>query len=268
MKKIAVVSIFIGDYDLLWKEFIESALVNFLPDSNKDFFIFTDSEDIINYKNSMIHPIKVSNEGWVLNTTRRFDFILSISDVLKIYDFCFFYQSNSLFLSKIFVEEILQDNLITVFKHPILNAMHPYSRTYERRKFSSAYVKYGDEPDFYYQACAFGGPSELFINLSYLSNILLIQDRTKSIMATWHDESYFNKVLIEYKINIKISSSKYIYPENLVPIKDIKVLMRDKNKYFISTRDKYKYNFFSKVKLSIYHRLKVLYESILIKLDR
>jgi hypothetical protein len=264
--KIAIVSIFIGNYSVFWEDYFFSAMQNLLPNESKEFFVFTDSKRILKSTNSQIHAIEVQNQGWPSNSTRRFEFILSISNQIKEFDYTLFYQSNSLFITPLLFKEILFKNKLTVIKHPVSNEQHKIHRPYERRKKSSAYVRYGDEGDFYYAAGAFGGCTTYVLELSRFVLNLIIDDSNKSVMAKWFDESYYNKALLSFEHRLRILSFQYIFPENLESASKPIVLMRNKDKYFDSENAKMEKNNYLKYKRKVSNKLRRIYEKLLINL--
>ena len=52
MLKIAILYICTGKYDVFWKEFYRSCEQYFLPNSNKNYFVFTDSKELYDEKNN------------------------------------------------------------------------------------------------------------------------------------------------------------------------------------------------------------------------
>ena len=70
MKKIAMIYICTWNYDVFWNDFYSSSEMNFLPDCEKHYFVFTDSKKIIsNEKITIIHQEK---EEWPHPTLKRF----------------------------------------------------------------------------------------------------------------------------------------------------------------------------------------------------
>jgi hypothetical protein len=239
MKKIAVIAIFLGDYFLLWDEYYHSAIDNLFPSDSKSFFVFTDSNYIKTFQSDKINVFMVDNKGWPFHSTMRYDYILSISNELIDYDYAIFYQGNAFFECQISSSVVFDDEHVSVFIHPTMNELHKIKRTYERRRKSTAFTPYNKEPDFYYQAVAFGAKSDIFIKLSEYVNLIMKIDARNSVMAVWYDETYLNKIL-EY-FALKILPSIYIFPESLV--KDHNklplVIMREKSRYFDVEKTKY-----------------------------
>ena len=82
--KIAILYICTGKYDIFWKEFFESYEELFLPNSEKEYFVFTDAEELYAEKNcERIHRIYQEQLGWPKDTLMRFHMFDTISEQLK-----------------------------------------------------------------------------------------------------------------------------------------------------------------------------------------
>ena len=100
--KIAILYICIGKYSIFWKDFYLSCEKYFIPNAEKEYFVFTDSDKIdFEDVNKNIHKIYQKNLGWPDNTLRRFEMFLNIRELATGCDFTFFFNGNSVFIEKI-----------------------------------------------------------------------------------------------------------------------------------------------------------------------
>jgi hypothetical protein len=194
--KIAILYIAIGRYDRFWKLFHSSCESSFLNDCTKHYFVFTDSKQLeSNEKTTFFH---VSDEGWPQNTLNRFQFFHSIANQLHEYDYCFFFNANTLFLKKIYKEEILPDRDHDYLVHLSFHTFLAYQKEdlpYDRNPASTACIE-RTEGERYYQGGLYGGRTPEFnaMNETLLQKVQL--DWANGITARNNDESHINKYLI------------------------------------------------------------------------
>lgn len=229
--KIAVLFIGIGNYFKFWDGFYSSCKKYFLPQSEKHFYLFTDSKEIEVKQDITVFEEK--NYGWPGNTLYRFRMFNRIGDELKGYDWVFFFNANAMFVKEIRKDNFLPSdddtNIITVghfryYKKDTIN-----HNGYERHKKSTAYVKWGKEGKDFVQCCLIGAKGDEFFKFSHelASNIEI--DEKNDICAIWHDESHFNKYIIDK--NYKLLDLSYASPEAYTNnTAEVNILMRDKTK--------------------------------------
>lgn len=230
--KIALVSIFIGRYSALWDEFFSSYRTNFSPEFDRTLFIFTNDENFLNSAIENVKFIEKLDEGWPNNSANRFKWIHEIENYLIDFDFVFFFQANSLFTSDFARNSRFNYQSLNVVRSIQFVNTHPFLRPYERNKESSAYVKFGEEGLYYYQAGGFAAPPKILIDFVIRCQLIMEIDKSQNFMAKHDDESYLNKILIDFE-NIYVLNHDYLFPENAINRLDQPlVIMRDKEKYF------------------------------------
>ena len=108
MNRIAILYICTGKYDVFWKGFLRSYEKNFLPNSIKEYFVFTDAPSLYGEdKCKRIHKIFQKKLGWPYDTLMRFQMFDSIADRLQEFDYVFFMNANCKCVSVITEEEFL-----------------------------------------------------------------------------------------------------------------------------------------------------------------
>lgn len=227
---IAICCIYLGRYEIMWDEFYESSKAHFFPTDRRHWFVFTDSDRLLNSVDKDVTFFKEKDYGWPGNTLFRFRMFSNISDKLLAYDYVFFFNANAKLIADV-GEEILpaENQELTVVQHFGMIGKNPILYTYDRNRKSTAYVKWGEEGKDYIQACFFGAPSKAFADMSKELADNIQTDWQKHVVAEWHDESHLNKYIISHPYRLLPTS--YAAPERFYSGGDIKVMMRDKEKY-------------------------------------
>lgn len=230
--KIGILYICTGAYTVFWKDFYLSAGKNFLPGAEKHYFVFTDSPGIAFEKdNRHIHRIYQADLGWPGNTLRRFEMFLRIEKELMTMDYLFFCNANLLCLKKITTAELLpqgEQNLAATL-HPGYFNKPRKKYTYETNPLSTACIS-ENEGQYYFAGGFNGGKTGAFLQAAKIMRDDIREDATKNIIAVWHDESHWNRYLVD-RSDIKILSPEYLYPEGLSLPFVPKIIVRDKKNF-------------------------------------
>lgn len=232
MNRVAILYICTGKYDVFWKEFFDSYEKNFLPNTIKEYFVFTDAEKI--YKEDAcdrIHKIYQQRLGWPDDTLMRYHMFDTISERLIVFDYIFFMNANCKCVAQISEEELLPvEKDIVVVQHPGAFRKKPRQFTYDRNPRSTAYIKRG-EGCYYICGGINGGKAKSYIGLIKELKMNIDIDRKNNIVARWHDESHINHYILEHDNWIMLSPA-YCYAEGWKLPYEAKILVRDKSKYF------------------------------------
>jgi hypothetical protein len=223
---------------------------NFIGDVEKHYFVFTDSLDIdFEKENSNIHRIYQKDLGWPDNTLMRFHIFLEHEKELMGMDFLFFFNANLLVCHSITGDEFLpkgSDNLVATL-HPGFYNKKRSKFTYENNKKSAAYIS-RQEGKYYFAGGLNGGKTSAFLGAIKTMKDQVDIDKKNGVIAKWHDESHWNRYLIE-RDDVKILQPSYLYPEGWSLPFSINILIRDKNKYggHNVLRNKKSFNFKNKI---------------------
>lgn len=231
-KRIGILYICTGKYDVFWKDFYLSSEHFFLqyPDYIKHYYVFTDSEHLYDEENnSNIHKIYQENLGWPNNTLKRFHMFLQIREsLLEETDYLFFFNANLLFTATV-NEEVLPPNN----SNGIVGTLHPgffnqanTNFTYERSNKSTAYIAIG-EGEHYYAGGLSGGRTKEYLKLCEHLKNQIDEDELNKIIAVWHDESHINKYFFNNPPHTL--SPGYLYPEGWSIPFEPKIMIRDKS---------------------------------------
>ncbi len=263
MKKIGILYICTGKYDIFWEDFYKSSEKYFLNnlDSNnnkeieKFYFVWTDAEEIYGEKqNKNIKKFYQEDMGWPNNTLLRFEMFLKQKEELANMDFLVFFNANILMVNNITTEEFLPNPEEKQF---LLGGLQPgfYYRKrkefpYEKNEKSTAFIP-KNKGELYFMGALIGGVSEYFLKACEVIDSNTKEDLKNNLIAIFHDESHWNKYLVDRK-DIKILTPEYLSPEgwNLRLKKEKKMILRDKDK--ILKRDLFAWKHDDKNKIKKY----------------
>lgn len=229
--KIAILYIALGKYDVFWKEFYCSAEKKLLKNCEKEYYVFSDSQELMKSAETSpsVHIIPQQDLGWPNDTLLRFAMFSRIIEELERFDYIFFFNANMVFISEIMEDDILPVKEDLVFaSHPGLYDKSREEFTYDRNCNSNAYIPYG-EGEHYICGGVNGGKSEAYIKLIKEINNWTLEDLAKGVMPLWHDESYLNKYALGKKY--KLLSPGYVYYKEFnLPFEE-KIRLLDKQKW-------------------------------------
>lgn len=237
--KVGILYICTGKYVMFLENFITSAEKYLLPNSRKEYYIFTDY-DFKEYTEDRIHIINQNKLGWPFDTLMRFKLFTNIKDKLQDKDYLFFYNANSVFQDYVLESELLptaEDNWLTGVVHSGYCNMPVSNLNYEKNPVSTAYVDItGSKVYYYYQGALFGGRTPEMLDLCQELSNNVDTDLAKDLIAIWHDESHLNYYFNEIKAPKRLHPY-YSYPE-LAPVSPyiprnvgygVKTIQLDKN---------------------------------------
>ncbi len=227
--RIAILYIGTGRYTIFWKKFYESCEKFFIKDVKKHYFFFTDSKEFNNTENTTIVPQKQMDFAHI--TTLRYKILNSVSEELKNYDYIFFFNGNMEFVKPVSKNEFLPDENegVVAALHSMNKKKTPENFPYEKRPQSTSYIEKGK---YYYHSGILGGLTEQALTMFKICEKMADEDLENGIIPVFHDESIFNKYILEK--NPKILTNYYIYSEHGKPWarfnKHVKIIQRDKAK--------------------------------------
>lgn len=232
---IGILYIGIGRYSVLWNDFYASAEKFLFPDVRKQYYVFTDNENLLRAEIDRVYFIRQEDLGWPGNTLYRYRFFKNIEKKLLNVDFLLFFNGNYLFVQPIRPEELLpganDDHWTTLVWHTTLEK-EITQYTYERNPLSQAFIPYG-EGKYYFQGGFYGSDTAHFFDLIDTCDRWTQEDMEKNIIPAWNDESYFNKYMLGK--NPKILSTEYGKPSQWKYPRTAKAVLRNKKKVFGKT---------------------------------
>lgn len=252
--KIAILYICVGNYHVFWKDFFLSAEKYFLPNVDKDYFVFTDSKHIFQEDNTHIIKVYQDDLGWPKNTLLRYHLFDSQYEKLKTYDYLVFFNANCLFVDTISILDFLPvaEDLVFV-NHPIFYDKSNMEFTYERNPKSTAFIPFG-EGTHYISGGVNGGKAAAFLSMAKELRSCVDHDSENNVIALWHDESHINKYALNHP-NYRLLDASFFFPEGWEGPFIPKIVAREKSKYI--NVDKLKNH-----KVGLKHRIKHLLRRI------
>lgn len=234
MNKIAILYLCTGDYAYFWKDFFNSFDEKFLPNTEKHYYVWTDSEHIFAEDDERIHKIYKECLGFPNETLMRFHTFDTIREELERYNYIFFFNSNCICSDTITEEEFLpNEQEILVVKHAMYRGYSNEKLPYERDCQSTAYIPFGDG-NVYALGAVNGGPASIYLSMIQTLKQNIDQDLRNDFVAIWHDESHLNKYITDSNVKCKVLGPEYGYFEDfckLFPELNEKILLLDKSKY-------------------------------------
>ncbi|PAF45289.1 glycosyltransferase family 9 protein [Helicobacter sp. 11S02629-2] len=205
-KKIAILYIALGRYDIFFNDFYESMEKHFVTSAKKTYFVFTDSANISTHDN--VVKIKQEKLGWPFDTLKRFAMFESIKDRLANFDYIFFFNANALVLEDIQAKEVLPSEKegLVFARHPSFSYIKEDLTWDSRDSFRDSYHKdlnslaciKEDEGFAYVMGALNGGRAKEYLELISTLHANVESDLQKDVIAVWHDESHLNRYLIDF----------------------------------------------------------------------
>lgn len=233
---IAMLYIATGRYIVFFDKYYKSMEKNFLPEDNKTYFVWTDSDR--KFPKNVI-KIPTENLGWPKATLYRYKLFQNAWDKLKEFDYMYYVNANMIAVKPVGHEIIPSD------EQGIVATYHPsYYKSsqklpYDRNIKSTAYISPSSTQPLekYFMGGFNGGATKSFKHLIDTIARNTDIDEQNGVIAKWHDESHLNRYL--YDKNPLILTPMYGYPENKVGSpathtefhKTHKLLIMDKSKW-------------------------------------
>ncbi len=213
-KSIGILYICTGPYVVFWKDFFDTFEKNFLPDLQKNYYVFTDQEEIYAEDCGRVKRYNLAPQPWPLVTLLRFHTFLTIKEELEKEDYLMFSNANMICDQTVSKEEFLPrielGELLAFTKHPGYCNVPIYKAPLDRNKHCKAYVPYDCGTDYVIGAM-FNGTSKAFLKMCEVLRERINDDLKRNVIARWHDESHINRYIIN-KPECRILSPSYCYP--------------------------------------------------------
>ena len=206
--KIGLLIIATNKYTDFLKKLISSADDFFLTDSNVEYFVFTDHENIDISSEREINIVKTKHKDWPWMTLGRYEIFSSNKEELSKMDYLFYCDADMFFCGSI-DDQILSERVSTL--HPGFNGGRG---TPETNPDSLACV-YAFEKMQYFAGGFNGGNSDEYLKMCESLSKNIDVDNDNGITAIWHDESHMNRYFIDNPPT-KILGVEYCTPSSSV----------------------------------------------------
>jgi hypothetical protein len=179
------------------KPLLESAKQYFVE---HEAIVWTDGHPVFG-----AHTFNKNAEGFPHETLYRYHTFLDQAWLLNTYDQLFYIDVDMRFVAPVGEE---------IFSSGITATLHPgyvgTRGTTEIRHESRAYCTHNSA---YYCGGFNGGDAKAFLSMAKEISSNVDDDRTRGVMAVWHDESHLNRYLADNPPE-KVLDPSYCYPEN------------------------------------------------------
>ena len=234
-KRIAILYICTGKYNLFFEGFYASAMEYFLVQAEKTFYVWTDDDHIADGLPN-VKTFHKECAGFPADSLFRFEMFMQVEEVLKSYDYIYFFNANAMFLQPV-GEEILPDEtgLAMGIWPGRREHQHPCLFPYERNKNSLAYVAPYGKDYTYYMGGLNGGKADCYLDMIRTLCKNIRDDYNRGIIAKVHDESHINAYMRSHVCK-QIGRNGFMMPEEWMKDSDTpSIIFRDKvliNPYF------------------------------------
>jgi histo-blood group ABO system transferase len=177
---------------------LASAKQFFCPGHDVQFFVFT---DVPIEPDGQIRRWAVAHEPWPGPALHRYRTILMAADELLACDYVYYVDVDSRYVRPV-GDEIFGDLVATI--HCGFCDQPRSQFTYETRSGSRACI-YPHEGRRYYASGFLGGRSEILVKAMRTMNAAIVDDESRGIIACWHDESHWNRYLIDHPPTVELS---------------------------------------------------------------
>ncbi len=205
---IGLILIATNKYIDFFKPLYDSAKNFFLTNHNVRFYLFTNHKHNFFYED--VSPIFIEHQPWPFMTLLRYNFIWKNKNIFSNMDYLFYSDVDMKFVHDIQDHEILSD-LVAVI-HPGFYNKSPKKFPLEKNFNSTAFIMDKRTVKMYYAGGFQGGKRDTYLRACKILSENINKDLKKNIIAVWHDETHWNKYLIE-NCPTKILSPSYCYPE-------------------------------------------------------
>jgi histo-blood group ABO system transferase len=218
MKKVALCLVATGKYHKFVPYVTESCVLRFVKPHELEFFVFTDQLDHIpdDYHGCRVNKYYVQQKGFPGDTLYRYHYILTAEERLKHMHHIFYMDVDYWVCNSTDNDRLLSDGLVgTMHLHNLVgnHAKKPGRKgAAETNPKSTAFIEENANMQYYFCGGFQGGTADRFLEACKTMKQNIDTDDANGVMATWHDESHWNRYLVDHPPQI-IMNQSYVYPE-------------------------------------------------------
>jgi hypothetical protein len=194
---------------------------NFLVNTNKTYFVFTDGEISDAPENVLVYAQE--HLEWPFITLNRFEIINKAKKELINFDWLVFMDADALVIDSVTEEEFFSNKNLFGVHHPChYMKMPPHDEPPGAFETNSKSTAWTEDYSTYFQGCFWGGKVPVVLNLIDDLEKNVKTDLENNIIAVWHDESHLNAYFAEHKDDVRVFGPEYAYPEVFAQYCDFK----------------------------------------------
>ncbi len=205
--RVALSVIATGKYTRFLCGLLGTAYEFFCPGHDVRILVFSDSAVPKHHQNTIVIP--TPHEPWPGPTLHRYRTMLRAADTLEGCDYVYYLDVDSRFVRPV-GEEVFGDLAATV--HYGFCEAPRRQWTYETRYASRAHVAPAERGRHYYCGGFQGGRAGIYLAAMRSMAAAIDDDERRGITACWHDESHWNRYLIDHPPDVELSHD-YMCPE-------------------------------------------------------
>ena len=228
IRRVGVCFVATGKYQQFLKPVIDSCISNFAKPHSLQFFVFTDSQSVFpdgEYQGFPVSKYYVDRKGFPGDTLYRYHYMLKAeSELRSSTDHMFYMDVDYWVCNRDDTSLIIGDEpgLVAV---PHIHNLQRHSRsgklkgTPETNVKSTACIHKHEKMQFYFCGGFQGGTTPEYLQACKSIADNIDQDDKNNITAIWHDESHWNRYLVNQPPRTILSQS-YVFPEECLSLTD------------------------------------------------
>ena len=136
----------------------------------------------------------IKHEKWPFITLHRFKYMRSVEDRLREYDYVFFIDADLWCVSEVTETDLFAGKPLIGVQHPgFIGSIGSFET--DTRSNANIFDGYYDVSK-YRQGCLWGGKAESVVEMVCELDHWVDEDKSRGIVAAWHDESHMNKYFL------------------------------------------------------------------------
>ena len=190
--RIAIYSIFTGNYSVFYEYFVKSIMFDFLPECDKTFFICTD-KPLPDYKWTRGKVKSYTIDGGSFNTFKRYEYFnVYVANDVADYDYVFFINSNARCATTISCEDIDLSKDFTFTLHDNYFEETIDIKPFERNEISTACFSEAWKTPQYVGGRLWGAKPNKLKEMCEVLAKNIRKDLDNDFISIWKGESYLN----------------------------------------------------------------------------
>lgn len=221
IRNIAVCMVATGKYNGYVDKTQNECYDNFLSPHHLEFFLFTDQTTLTQDTCGRfpVHKYEIVRKGFPGDTLYRYHYMDMAREKLQHFDYIIYMDVDYAIYNRPCYTDFLIENGLIATRH--LHNLHENVKdngligSPETNPESAACIPKGKKMRAYYAGGVQGGTANDFLNAITSIKRQIDADDDNGIIAVWHDESHWNRYLVDHPPTSDITQN-HIYPEHCI----------------------------------------------------